>query len=542
MEREVVKEFFQLFKTPWEFYHPERTYDVILTTKDVPYELNANIIVIYDSEKQTSDSRYGISLSSKKNNSELMWNEVAFPIYNNLAIFEANKTSVLRVKNTQKTTGVQIGAGKRQILRLGYDLFHEVRYILESGQPEIYAHVPTIEIHIAILRNFVLGAGIPLLEIPPIPAGYDFVSCLTHDVDFVGIKNHRFDHTMFGFLYRVFLNTFVDVFRGRASGHKLLRNWKAALLLPAVYANIVKDFWVQFDRYMEIEKGLPSTYFFIPFKKRAGKEISGKAPMRRECKYDISDVQSHVRSLISKGYEIGLHGIDAWIDLENGCKEFEQIQQVTGHVNIGVRMHWLYFGEQSPKHLEKAGFLYDSTYGYNGAVGFKAGTAQVFRSPGAERLLELPLQLQDTALFLSGRMGLGEDSAFELCKILVGINLIYGGVLTVNWHHRSIAPERLWDGFYERLLNHLQEYRVWFGTACEVVRWFEKRRKAQFKEIKFRNRNLKLKVCGQEGFSGPGLILRLHKPRLTFDEKGKETINGFIDVPIRDGDQIEINF
>jgi len=31
-----------------------------------------------------------------------------------------------------------------------------------------------------------------------------------------------------------------------------------------------------------------------------------------------------------------------------------------------------------------------------------------------------------------------------------------GGVLTVNWHDRSIAPERLWDDFYLDLLDDLK--------------------------------------------------------------------------------------
>jgi hypothetical protein len=541
-EIKEVKEFFQLFKTSWEFYDDSRKYDAILTTKNIPWELNADFLIVYDSKKQQSDSRYEKSLSSQKNTIELMWNEITVPIYNDLAIFEGNENSVLRTKETQKTIGIKVDAGQRKIFRLGYDLFHEIRYLLKSGQPKKYSHIPTIDIHIAILRNFILDAGIPLLEIPPVPAGYDFVCCLTHDVDFVGIKNHRFDHTMFGFLYRALFVTFIDVFKKRASVRKLLKNWKSALLLPAVYANIVKDFWVQFDRYVEIEKNLPSTYFFIPFKKRAGKEASGKAPVRRECKYDISDVEFHVRKLISKGSEIGLHGIDAWIDSESGRKEFDQIQQATGNSNIGVRMHWLYFNNETPKHLEKAGFLYDSTCGYNEAVGFKAGTAQVFRPLDAERLLELPLQIQDTALFYPDRMGLDEDSAFELCKMFCKINAMYGGGLTLNWHHRSIAPERLWEEFYKRLLHHLLEYRVWFGTAEEVVRWFEKRRKAQFKEIKIQNRNLKVKICEHENFSGPDLTLRLHKPSTVSEEDRKNTVNDFIDIPIRDSDEIGIRF
>ena len=33
-QRPVVEEFFELFKTPWEFYQPGRTYDVVVATAD----------------------------------------------------------------------------------------------------------------------------------------------------------------------------------------------------------------------------------------------------------------------------------------------------------------------------------------------------------------------------------------------------------------------------------------------------------------------------------------------------------------------------
>ena len=54
----------------------------------------------------------------------------------------------------------------------------------------------------------------------------------------------------------------------------------------------------------------------------------------------------------------------------------------------------------------------------------------------------------------------------------------FGGVLTINWHDRSIAPERLWDGFYLKLLRELKSRGAWFATAAQTVSWFRKRRSA----------------------------------------------------------------
>ncbi len=35
-EQEVVREFFELFKTPWEFYRRDRRYEVVLCAGDRP--------------------------------------------------------------------------------------------------------------------------------------------------------------------------------------------------------------------------------------------------------------------------------------------------------------------------------------------------------------------------------------------------------------------------------------------------------------------------------------------------------------------------
>ena len=58
------------------------------------------------------------------------------------------------------------------------------------------------------------------------------------------------------------------------------KNWVAAIKLPFVYIGLAKDFWRDFDdRYLESEKGLPSTFFVIPRKNYPGKRVDGSAPI-----------------------------------------------------------------------------------------------------------------------------------------------------------------------------------------------------------------------------------------------------------------------
>ena len=98
------------------------------------------------------------------------------------------------------------------LARIGYDLFSEVRTLLTLGQPPANAGIPTLEVHIAFLRDLITGRGISLVEIPPVPEGFQFVACLTHDVDHPSIRQHKLDHTMVGFLLRAIFGSLVELF------------------------------------------------------------------------------------------------------------------------------------------------------------------------------------------------------------------------------------------------------------------------------------------------------------------------------------------
>ena len=511
----AVQEFFQLFKTPWEFYVPLRFYDIVVITADeMPADLNASVVVLYNSRSIESDGDAPAFTPPKQSCQWLQWDGVEFPVYGDIAVFQLAWRPFIRRRGTSEIIGFEVSEASRQTMRIGYDLFQEVSLLLSKGQPPQNAHIPTLEIHISLLRSVMVNAGVPFVEIPPVPAGYDFMACLTHDVDFAGIRNHKFDHTMLGFVYRAFAGSLFDALRGRIVWSKCRRNWKAAFSLPLVYFGLQDDFWLEFDRYMRIEKGLGSTFFFIPFKNCPGTRASSSAPKRRAAKYDVSQIKEQVQQLIEHGCEVGLHGIDAWQNPQKAHVELTRIRDLTGRSEVGVRMHWLYFAEGSPKALEEAGFSYDSTFGYNDAVGFRGGTTQVFCPPTAEDLLELPMNVQDTAMFYPSRMNLSETEALDSCKQLIRFATTFGGALTVNWHTRSLSPERLWGDFYVRLLEEIQNHRVWFGTAREIVLWFRKRRALRFAEVEISENSFRVKIAGGAPNGDPAFLVRIHYPNV----------------------------
>jgi hypothetical protein len=174
-------------------------------------------------------------------------------------------------------------------------------------------------------------------------------------------------------------------------------------------------------------------------------------------------------------------------------------------------MHWLYFSDEAPRQLEAAAFDYDSTWGYNDAVGFRAGTSQVFAFPGVTKLLELPLSIMDTALFAWDRWAMTRADARRHCDVVLAHAAQSGGTVVVNWHCRSLAPERLWQSFYRELLDRLSgEGRTWFATAGDAVEWFRWRRSIRF-AAETDSGSVRIEAP-MPGPSGKGGLIRMHRP------------------------------
>jgi hypothetical protein len=537
-DQPIVLEFFELFKTPWEWVRPGQEYDVVLCAS-LPRPTNrARLFVIYGAEGQASDVTLGLRAGTPRAAVALRSPAGPIPLLGAGATLTGTAHLGVVDDGTGEAMAVLVGAEAGDTVRVGYDLFCEVRRLLTGGQAAGQAGIPSLDRHIALLRHFIVAAGIPVVEIPPVPAQHPFSVCLTHDIDHPVFRNHILDDTMLGFFFRGTVRTLIDALRGRASLTVVLRNWGAVLAAPFVHLRLLPDPWrAALLSYGALERGLASTFFAIPYARRPGAAKPGEAgqsasaPRRRGAGYDVSEIAGELGKLAAGGAEIALHGIDAWREVDAGRVENARLATLTGLPGGGggVRMHWLYYDpESSPGVLDRAGFAYDSTCGYNETVGYRAGTAQVFRPPGATRLLELPLQLMDTAMFYPPYCNFTGRQARAVVREMIRHVTASGGVLTVNWHDRSVAPERCWDGFYRWLLAELRAAGARFVTAREAVSWFARRREIRFTSMRRTDREVTVRTsldAADEELAGR-YRLRVHGCRGT----------AFVDVPLRSGE------
>jgi hypothetical protein len=536
-EHAAVVEFFELFKTPWEFYRPGSRYDVLLCSNTPAPENDTKLLLLYGSQRQPFEKYQSIKTGCAPEHNFVLFRGERIPIYGNCLLLEGLGNEVL----VHKGTG-SLAPGAQVVVRLGFDLFEEVHHLLTTGQPTELAGMPTLELHISLLRELIVSHGVTLVEIPPVPAGHHFIVSLTHDVDHPRVGYHMCDHTMFGFLYRALIGSVIDLCRGRRSLRQVIANWKAAFFLPLVFAGVVKDFWNQVDRYLELERDLASTFFVIPTKEDAGVDSHGRTRAKRASRYALADIADDLKKLLSANREIAVHGIDAWRDSAKGRDECKRVQQITGTAETGVRMHWLYFDSQAPATLEEAGYSYDSTIGYNETIGYRAGTTQVFKQPNAAHLLELPLHIMDTALFYPSYMNLSDAEAGAAMLPLIENVTRFGGVLTINWHDRSLGPERLWGDVYVALLRNLRARKPWFATAAQTVSWFRNRRETSFDCVTRDGRNIRVQPANNRPVGNadnvPPLTVRvynrggstrgLHRPSAAFEDFTIDTCDSLL--------------
>ena len=124
-------------------------------------------------------------------------------------------------------------------------------------------------------------------------------------MDHPSIRRHKWDHTTLGFLYRAAFGSLRDWIGGRLTARDLFANWAAVLKLPFVHLGLADDFWRGFaDRYMELERGLRSTYFVIPFADRPGSSSNSPAPDFRAARYGARDIADIVNKLLAAGCEV----------------------------------------------------------------------------------------------------------------------------------------------------------------------------------------------------------------------------------------------
>ena len=127
-DHDVVREFFELFKTPWEFYRRDRRYEVVLCAADSLVDEDAKIVIVYGGRRMQSDRELDIQADSRRTSlCVLSYRGSRIPIYGDRVTFPEAGNDILRDEDSQECAAYLRQSGERVLARVGYDLFGEVR-------------------------------------------------------------------------------------------------------------------------------------------------------------------------------------------------------------------------------------------------------------------------------------------------------------------------------------------------------------------------------------------------------------------------------
>ncbi|HUY74119.1 MAG TPA: hypothetical protein VMW11_06385 [Candidatus Dormibacteraeota bacterium] len=516
----IAAEVFQHLKVPAEPVREGVDYEVVVSDGTVGGTGSSACWIVFSRRRIPLDEGLGLEVGEAAAAGTVAYRDAAedwkLPVRTGLAGVSGLGT-VLLSDDRGAAVGMSVARDGLHVERFGFDLFAEVHALLTDGQPEADAEVPSLDVHVHLLRSR-LREHATLVEVPATPWGHDLVVSLSHDIDHASLAEHGFGAHWLSFMKQSTLWMIRSWVGGRTGFGDLLRSLGLALRSSLIVAGVLPDPWRGIDAYRALEKpvGARSTYFFVPFKDRPGIALNGTNGQhrRRAVDYDLSSLAPVVRALVGDGAEVGLHGIDAWHSVEEAVAERERMAALVGQSPDGVRMHYLYRRDDSLQILDRAGFRYDSTVGYGRQTGFRAGTLHPYRPAGAQKLLELPLHLEDGGLLSPAAENSTPDEARDKIRRYLDLAARFGGCLNASWHDNSHGPPRSWGAPYVFLLESARSRGAWVTNLGDVAEWFSRRRELRLRVLRSDEHGVSVDVDLPDGWPErlPGFRLRVHLP------------------------------
>ncbi|UCH96085.1 MAG: hypothetical protein JSV88_04325 [Candidatus Aminicenantes bacterium] len=301
---------------------------------------------------------------------------------------------------------------------------------------------------------------------------HPYTIVLTHDVDHLELRNVPFFSREAGsFIKRCIFSNFLRLFKRDINGLTYIKSFLWGISFPLIKVGLMKDPWKNsLEQILTIEEkyAVHSTFYFIPFKRTPGfTQEHTPAPSNRGADYEVNRYSNFLVTLEERRWEVGVHGINAHIGVDEARKELELFKTILpGGKKWGMQVHWLYQPENLYKHLKKAGYFYDSTFGSNDQVGFKDHRFRPFKKDG---IWVLPMNIQDSTLLAHWHKNFSQQQAWKEIQTLLDTAKKQQTVVTILWHNVSFGSPRFWGNLYQKIIEAGQKDGAQFLTALEAI-------------------------------------------------------------------------
>jgi peptidoglycan/xylan/chitin deacetylase (PgdA/CDA1 family) len=291
------------------------------------------------------------------------------------------------------------------------------------------------------VSDFLIKNGLKL----DYPNGKKFGVCMTHDIDATHYSKVLIEESLIALKHRRFRESL-----------KLLFSKGNSRSFP----------FPSFSEIMKLEEkyDAKSSFYFLALDKN-----------NLDYTYKLENLKEDLKTIIDNGWEIGLHGgHEAYNNLSEIRKQKQRLEKAIQKRVIGYRNHFLKF--EVPKTwelLKKAGFKYDTTFGYADCVGFRNGTCHPFKPFNLKKnqyidILEIPITVM--ASTFHNYMKLNLKNSWKVTKLLIDTVEKYNGVITFLWHNTDMTEE--WFKLYKKILDYSYRKKAWITSGEEIWKWW----------------------------------------------------------------------
>lgn len=118
-------------------------------------------------------------------------------------------------------------------------------------------------------------------------------------------------------------------------------------------------------------------------------------------------------------------------------KEHDDFKQLSGRENFGIRNHYVRFDNETFAKMNKAGYLFDSTY-------FNKDKTELVNPYKVGNMWEFPLHIMDVYVCKQGALEAGLKSTFSIIREAERRNLKYCTILFHDYQFdKTFDPDRM---------------------------------------------------------------------------------------------------
>lgn len=265
---------------------------------------------------------------------------------------------------------------------------------------------------------------------------------ISHDVDHLYASDHIFRDFV---LEKLWIRSFIELCRRKISISVFFSR------LDFLFHNRMH----RIDELMEFDSlyGVPST-FFIGMANGLGMSYAAKSTIPV-----IERIQNH-------GFNVGVHGID-YQNYESMKTEHDLFKKISGMECFGIRNHYVRFDDHTFIKMDKAGYLFDSTW-------FNKEKTDIRPPYKVGRMWEFPLHIMEGYLLKNRTMEEGIGDVQSVIEKAEADGMPYCIILFHDFYfNKSCFPlEYHW---YKWLIKYLVRKNYEFISYEDAVKELENR-------------------------------------------------------------------